>query len=248
MRVIDFKNNQGTEDYVFALVYGQSGTGKTHLMGTLGRLGKVLIIDIDQGYKTIARAKDLADCRDNIVIVTFDTFKDLDQAYHLIEKNTPEAWNKFFGYEAITQPFDWIVWDTWSEIQWYMQEELRKKEGLQGHGLNFRKNFQIQHWGELTDLNKLSVEALRDCKVNQVFTMQEKVEKDEVSNQLIGGPAIHGKLVQEMPSYFDIVVRTTTDIAGNYVASTKRKGAWAAKTRVSEGKEFKNPEAKDLFV
>ena len=51
MNIIDL--NAPDNDPIFALVYGASGTGKTHLMGTLGELGRVLIIDIDQGIKTL---------------------------------------------------------------------------------------------------------------------------------------------------------------------------------------------------
>ena len=228
MQVIDL--NAPDTDPVFALVYGASGTGKTHLMGTLGELGRVLIIDIDQGIKTLRHAPDLlkAKWNDNITVVSFDKFRDLDEAY---------------------KPFDWIAWDTWSEIQWYMLEELRSKDSeMKGTGLNFRKNVQIQHWGQMTDLNKLAVQQLRSCNVNQVFTMQEKLDKDELSGQIYGGPAIHGKMVQEMPAYFDIVVHTYTDLSGNYCATNKAKGKWPGKTRLGVGQDYKNPTAKMLFT
>lgn len=242
--------NEADTDPVFALVYGASGTGKTHLMGTLGELGQVLIIDIDQGIKTLRHAPDLlkAKWNDNIVVVSFDKFKDLDEAYKLVEANDPKLWSKKLG-TTIDKPFDWVAWDTWSELQWYMMEELRSKDSeMRGNGLNFRKNVQIQHWGQLTDLNKLAVQQLRNCKVNQVFTMQEKLDKDELSGAVYGGPAIHGKMVQEMPTYFDIVVHTYTDLSGGYCATNKAKGKWPGKTRLGVGQDFKNPTAKMLFT
>ena len=248
MQVIDLKAPD--TDPIFALVYGASGTGKTHLMGTIGELGRVLIIDIDQGIKTLRNAPDLkkAGYTDNITVVSFDKFRDLDEAYKLVAANDPKQWSKKFGVE-VTHPFDWIVWDTWSEIQWYMLEELRSKDSeMKGNGLNFRKNVQIQHWGMVTDLNKLAVQQLRACKVNQVFTMQEKLDKDELSGAVYGGPAIHGKMVQEMPAYFDIVVHTYTDLSGGYCATNKAKGKWPGKTRLGVGQDFKNPTAKMLFT
>lgn len=248
MRVIDL--NAPDTDPVFALVYGASGTGKTHLMGTLGELGEVLIIDIDQGIKTLRNAPDLlkAHYNDNITVISFDQFKDLDEAYKLVNANDPKLWSRRFGI-TVEKPFDWVAWDTWSEIQWYMLEELRSKDPeMRGSGLNFRKNVQIQHWGMMTDLNKLAVQQLRSCKVNQVFTMQEKLDKDELSGQIYGGPAIHGKMVQEMPTYFDIVVHTYTDLQGNYCATNKSKGKWPGKTRLGVGQEFKNPTAKQVFM
>lgn len=259
MQLIDL-NSEDT-DPIFALVYGASGTGKTHLMGTLGELGRVLIIDIDQGVKTIRNAPDLikAHYSDNITVVSFDKFKDLDSAAKLVAANNPDKWNDVLNAplkrtdpeytKYVTEPFDWIAWDTWSELQWYLLEELRSKDSdMRGTGLDFRKNVQIQHWGMMTDLNKLAVQQLRFCKVNQVFTMQEKLEKDELSGQIFGGPAIHGKMVQEMPAFFDIVVHTYTDMSGGWCATDKAKGRWPGKTRLGVGGDFKNPSAKQLFM
>ena len=109
MKVINLENKEDAR--VFALVYGSSGTGKTHLMGTLGELGRVLLIDIDQGSKTIQYASDLKKYHNNITVCSFDQFKDLDQAYKLVSANDPKKWTEFFKSE-IKEPFDWIAWDT----------------------------------------------------------------------------------------------------------------------------------------
>jgi hypothetical protein len=238
-----------TEDKIFGLIYGASGTGKTHLIGTLAELGSVLVVDIDKGSKTLKYAPTLKNCREsgNIVVVNFERFGDLDTLYKLSRENNPAKWSTALGVQ-IDKPFDWIVADTWSEIQWNMTEELRSKDSdLKGTGINYRKNIGIQHWGMITDLNKLSIESFRtiveDQVANIVFTMQEKMEKDELSGQIYGGPAIHGKLVQEVPAYFDVVVHTTTDLGGNYCATTKSKGKWPGKTRLGVGGEYKNPTA-----
>lgn len=249
MQVID--KNSRVNSKIFALVYGGSGTGKTHLMGTLGELGYVLLIDIDQGYKTIVNAPDITTkSKDNIVISTFDQFGDLDKAFKLIKKNDPKEWSKALNAE-ITKPFDWIVWDTWSEIQWAMMQQLRTNESLvvaAGKDIDFRKNVQIQHWGMLTDLNKLAIEQLKGLPVNQIFTMQEKVDKNDITQETIKGPAIHGKLTSEMPAYFDIVAHTYTDMQGRFCATTLPKQKWPAKTRLGVGKDLVNPNAKQLFA
>lgn len=254
MQVVNLDGS--SDDRIFALVYGGSGTGKTHLMGTVGALGRTLICDIDQGYKTIKYAPDITKAmKDNITIASFDVFKDLDGLYKAVAKNNPAHWSNILSPKVgprveISAPFDWIILDTWSELQWFMLQELRSKDSeMAGSGgLDFRKNIQIQHWGMMTDLNKLAVERFRDLPVNMILTMQEKMEKDEVTGGIIGGPAIHGKMVQEMPTFFDIVVRTETDIAGGYVATTKCKGKWPAKTRIGVGATYKNPTAAQLFT
>lgn len=263
MQVID---PRATNNMIFALVYGGSGTGKTHLIGTLGALGRVLVIDVDQGYQTLTNIKVpgiTQAMRNNITIVSFDQFTDLNQAYHLTEKNDPVEWTKAFRVRGVDEdqqtvidkPFDWIVWDTWSELQWYMMQQLRKNEQLlspnMGKEIDFRKNVQIQHWGMLTDLNKLAIEQLRDCTqrrvVNQVFTMQEKIDKNDDLGTVEKGPAIHGKMMGEMPAYFDIVVHTYTNPNGTFGATTKRKANWPAKTRRGEGQDYDNPTAKAVF-
>ena len=105
MNIIDLK--KPNTDPIFALVYGASGTGKTHLMGTVGELGRTLIIDIDQGIKTLRNAPDLlkAHYTDNITVVDFTKFQDLNEAYKLVEANDPKKWSQKFG-APITQPFD----------------------------------------------------------------------------------------------------------------------------------------------
>jgi len=242
----------------FILMYGASGTGKTHLCGTLGDLGSVLFIDIDQGYETLSCAPELEKARNNITIVSFEAFKDLNDAYKATKQNDPKEWSRIFNkgkkstdpsYVKVTQPFDWIVWDTWSEIQFHMMEELRqqKDHGKFTNILDFRKSAEIQHWGMLTDLNKLSIQELRKCKVNQVFIMQETMVKDELSGVVTGGPAIHGKMVQEMPSYFGIVIHTTTNIMGQFAATTRSKGRWPAKSRRGPGADYNKPTMKDVL-
>lgn len=245
MQIIEYKNRP--LENIFALVYGDSGTGKTHLAATLGELGRVLIVDIDKGSRTIQSAEDLKQYWDNLTVAGFDVFKDLDTLFKLTAANSKETWSKAFGEE--TEPFDWIVIDTWTELQWYMLQELRKREGLSGTTLDFRKNIGIQHWGALTDLNKLSVEAFKNLKSpNIVFIMQEAAVQDATTGAMIKGPAIHGKLVKEMPAYFEIVIHTYTDIQGKWHATTLPKAGWPAKTRLGEGKDLVAPLASQIFT
>ena len=259
MQVIDPSVDNGK---CFALGYGGSGTGKTHLAGTLGDLGYTLIIDADKGYKTLVKPSVpgiTQKMRDNLVICSVEQFKDLDTAYQLIHDNDPDKWSRALSTKdrkvEITKPFDWAVWDTWSEMQWHMMQQLRRNESLlspnMGKTLDFRKNIGIQHWGMLTDLNRLAIEQLRDCTyggtINQLFLMQEKIDKNEDLGTVEKGPSIHGKMMAEMPTYFDIVFHTTTDAVGNFMASTKRKAGWPAKTRLGEGQEYKNPTAREVL-
>ena len=78
---------------LFALIYGMSGTGKTHLAATYAQAfpnKNVLLIDVDQGSATLL-ASDLKDVN-NLYVVSFDAFKDLDTVFNLCQKNTVDAW------------------------------------------------------------------------------------------------------------------------------------------------------------
>lgn len=252
MNTIDFEKEP--LEGIFALIYGDSGSGKTHLVATLGELGRVLIVDSDKGRRTVQRAPELQKYWPNIEIAAFEKFSDLETLRRLCDENTSEAWNKALTpSKPFEQPFDWVVIDTWTEVQWIMLQKLRAANNLggkDGEKLDYRQNIQIQHWGMMTDLNKLSVEAFKGITrkgLNIVFTMQECVVKDEVTGLMVKGPAIHGKLVKELPAYFEVVVHTYNNIAGDWCATTLPKQGWPAKTRLGKGADLKNPTAREIF-
>ena len=196
---------------LFALIYGSSGSGKTHLAATYAQAfpnKNVLLIDVDQGSATLL-ASDLKDIN-NLYVVSFDSFKDLDTAFNLCQKNTIDDWVKEIPElnGILKKPFDCIIWDTWSELQWVMMSELRTKNALAGKGLNYRNNIQLQHWGQITDLNKLAAASFKELPIDCIFLMQAQISEDHLTGQVIKGPAIHGKLVTEFPALFTTVIYT----------------------------------------
>ena len=235
---------------LFALIYGMSGTGKTHLAATYAQAfpnKNVLLIDVDQGSATLL-ASDLKDVN-NLYVVSFDAFKDLDTVFNLCQKNTVDAWvNEIPELKGLlTKPFDCVIWDTWSELQWVMSSELRRKSGLLSKGLTYRDNIQLQHWGQMTDLNKLAAASFKDLPIDSIFIMQSQVTEDSITHQVIKGPAIHGKLVTEFPALFTTVIYTYNNPKGEFCATTLPKLGWPAKVRGKEGKDIINPKIKDLI-
>lgn len=235
---------------LFGLIYGMSGSGKTHLAATycLWHPEKnVLLIDADQGSETL-KAKEFEKI-DNLFVVSFDAFQDLDSCFQLCEKNTVDEWIKAIPdlEGKLTKPFGCIIWDTWTEVQWTLSAELRKKNKILGSGLLYRDNLQLQHWGQLTDLNKLAVSSFKELPIDCLFLMQAEVKEDATTNSLVKGPAIHGKLVTELPAMFTTVIYTYNTPTGGWKATTLPKLGWPAKVRGKAGKDLENPTLKDLL-
>lgn len=240
----------GPNKKLFALIYGQSGSGKTHLAATYCWMhpdDPVFLIDCDQGTETL-EAKEFVKTTPNLYVIGLDAFKDLDQLYELCEKNTIAEWVKAIPeLEGLKKPFRCGIFDTWTEMQWLFMQELRKRVGRQGKGLDFRQNIEIQHWQQMTDLNHKAVMAFKDLPMEFIFNAQQGTNKDELTGQVFKGPAIHGKLVSEMPGWFNTVIYTYNTPQGGWKATTQTKLGWPAKIRGKQGKDLENPTLKELL-
>lgn len=235
---------------LFAMIYGMSGTGKTHLAATYCRLypnEPVLLIDVDQGSATL-NAPDLHDIK-NLFIISFDSFRDLNTAYDLCKKNTVADWIKAIPQldGKLKAPFKCVIWDTWSELQWVMSSELRAENNLLGSGLKYRPNIQLQHWGQMSDLNKLSVAAFKDLPIECLFLMQAAIAVDSVDQHMVRGPAIFGKLMTELPAMFTTVIYTYANPRGVWCATTLPKNGWPAKVRGFAGCDIELPTMEALL-
>lgn len=242
----------GPNKKVFMLIYGQSGSGKTHLAATYCWMhpdDNVFLIDCDQGTETL-EAKEFVKTTPNLYVIGLEQFKDLNQLYELCEKNTVEGWIKAIPElktQGLAKPFKCGIFDTWTEMQWMFMQELRARVGRAGKGLDFRQNIEIQHWQQMTDLNHKSVLAFKELPMDFIFNAQQATNKDELTGQVIKGPAIHGKLVAEMPGWFNAVIYTYNTPSGGWKATTQTKLGWPAKIRGKQGKDLENPTLEALL-
>ena len=217
------------------LPYGEPGCGKTRFVASVGEVLYTLAIDVDKGFKTMKLVP--KPWLNNIVAIQMTTFKDLDKIYKLAQKNDPDEWTKEFSTPdkpiKITKPFEAICFDTWSEVNWKVKEERRRIAGKISTGLSFRGSLEIQHWGDIYDLNILSIEAFRDLPITFICTMHEQVIQDDKLGVVRGVPSLNGKAASEVGKHFDVVGHMTIDLAGKYVMDFKTIKRFQAKTRLA---------------
>lgn len=165
------------------LIVGDSGTGKTHFIGTMP---KPFIADFDRGLATLQghqTAKGIAYTKDE-----WGKFK-----------QELEKWRQTARYGAETFALDSLT----------MASEAAMHHVLKKNG---RANAQptIADWGEAIREVKDALDWISTLPVNVVVTAHNQLEKDEVLGDIQNRPLIFGKdLPARLGIWFDEVYATT---------------------------------------
>jgi hypothetical protein len=232
------------------LPYGEPGCGKTRFALSAGEVLHTLFIDVDNGLRT---AKTVPQTwLKNIVPMRMTDFTDIDRIYKLLMRNDPAELSKALSTPlmnvVVEKPFEAVVFDTWSEVNWEIKEQKRADIKKQGDGsLKFRPNIEIQDWGNIIDLNQLCIEAFRDLPITFICCMHEMYFEDKKGGRTSGTPSINGKFAAEIGKHFDIVGHMSVNVGGEYVMDTAMKARFQAKSRVPLEKQIKNVTYKGIL-
>jgi len=228
-----------TKSGVSAIIYGESGIGKTHFAGTLP--GKTLIIAAEaNGIKTLARSA-------NVVNIDVEY---LPQPANSIDE-TMMLYNKFFSDLMLRDlPYDNIVLDSATELANNLL--LLKADPDKNGGTPTMKNY-----GDVQFSMRRYLRILRDLaemKGKNVIVIALEAELVLSQNSDVQTskthPALSGKkLSPEAEGLYDIVAHLEKKSDGTRVFRLEGNDSFVAKDRFgrkgcfADGKTLINPEA-----
>jgi hypothetical protein len=168
---------------------GIAGAGKTHLLGTVGKGKKVLILDTEGGSSTYSSAafKATADATDKIDVITFDDVTKAADLVHRIESTLDYLikTNNSDGYEL-------VALDSLTEFQ---ERFLSLHEALD----------KRQSYGAVRDSLYSIVHKARRVPAHTVFTARLKAAHDEVLGREVVRFEVSPGVYSVISGLFDVI-------------------------------------------
>lgn len=169
---------------VKALIYGDSGAGKTHCASTAPK--PCFLLTETNGLPTIRAANP-----DAVVVLA----NDMETVRAFFKAAMDGTLAKETGCET-------IVLDSLTELQRMLRDEIVASRKGQVGG----EAFSLQDWGTLTDRMRKMVRTVRDLPFHIVCIALAASETDETTGQRHTQPSFDGrKLPNEIAGYFSLV-------------------------------------------
>lgn len=217
-------SNRKPADRFHGLVYGQSGAGKTHLIGTFP---DPYIVDTDYGLETLV-GKD----------IEFDEFY-----VRVGEANAREMWPAILAkVDEFKEdpPHATLAVDSLSTLMDVAMAHVLSKAG--------RSTMQLQDYNPLYDEIIKLVVKLRRVPVNVLVTAHEETVRDENTGRLMVIPLVAGnKLSPKLPLFFNNIYNCAVDIPKTGAKKADRyllvqpDGVRLAKTQVTSDQQRIEP-------
>lgn len=172
------------------LIYGEPGTGKTHLLGTAQeekQTSPLLVIDVDGGITTLRHLS-------GIDVIQVRSYDQLRQVYQDL-------------FDAVTTdgklPYGTIGIDTLSELQ-KLDIGTIAREFAEGNARLDPDVPDMRAYYKSGEHIRKIVRAFRDLPCNVFFMCHSNSDRDNL-NRLTYFPHLPGKLRHDIPGFLDIV-------------------------------------------
>lgn len=180
------KSSQAVEYFNF-LVYGESGVGKTRLLGSTDEvpaLRKILYIDIEGGTMSI---KDIYPDIDTVRVKNWHQIRDV---YEFLKAG---------NHDYVT-----CCVDSLNEMQKFnmsqvMIDLISTRPDLDADIPGMRE------WGKNLEQMRKYIRAFRDLPMNTLFSCLAMTDKDAKTGIQTKKPGLSGKLANEVAAFLDIV-------------------------------------------
>jgi phage nucleotide-binding protein len=186
-------------DWINALIYGEPGTGKTHLVGTADddpRTSPVLIADVEGGVITIRHRQD-------IDVVSVRSLKALEDLYNTLYKSIDPKTN--------TIHYKTVAIDSLTELaDLDMRTIMREAYGRNPTNIDIDVP-SPREWGKTRNHIRTIVRAFRDLPCHVIFTAHVGSMSDEGMPTKYF-PGFSGKLRTEVAGFMDIVGYLTAKV------------------------------------
>lgn len=227
------------QDSLNILVYGDSGTGKTHLLSTARQ--PVYIMSFDPGGTKLHCLQDMARKGQAVLDTTYEK-EDMTKpsAFKAFETNI-NAMDKAKVWDSIGT----LAIDSFSMLSEVSMNYVVQKEGRAGQGAQLQDYKLQQH---------LMQQVLRQCcnlPCDFILTGHIDTMRDEVTGRIITSLLTYGKNAIKVPILFDEVLLTSVDVKdGKPVYNVRLIGdaKYKASTRAFAGPSFSQFETPDIMA
>ena len=177
--------------WINAMVHGETGVGKTHLIGTAQDhplTSPVLVADVDGGVTTLRKRRD-------IDVVQVRKFTDLISLYRDLRNAIPKDGSRF--------PYGTVAIDTFSEFQSLDLADIAAAMAKLNDNLDEDIPDQRAYGKSLSHMRDI-IRVYRDLPCNTIFTCHTNTEKDN-NMRTVYEPKLTGQMKKLAPGFFDIV-------------------------------------------
>lgn len=174
--------------YFNALIYGESGSGKTRLAGSaddVPAMRRVLFIDVEGGTLT------LRDTYPDVETIRVKSWLELQRVYDFL----------YTGQHDFTT----LVVDSLTEVQKMSMDGVMRKL-IEEHEERDADVPGIREWNINLEQTRKFVRAFRDLPVNTIFTALVQSDKNARTGATKRKPSLSGKVKDEVAGFLDIVV------------------------------------------